>query len=89
MDKLISSFNQLTEKLLCNNEETQMQLLHDSPDKENINDCDDYAQQVTVDLTQEYKDDAELLNIFQQAVLMRIRNANKIVGFTNIRQFKQ
>ncbi|MCP6763010.1 MAG: hypothetical protein NHB32_30530 [Fischerella sp. CENA71] len=84
MDKLISSFKKLTGKLLCNNDETQIQFIHDSLNKENINDCDYYAQQVTVDLIQEYKDDAELLNIFQQAVLTRIRNTNKIVDKSNI-----
>ncbi|KOP23085.1 hypothetical protein AMR41_27995 [Hapalosiphon sp. MRB220] len=82
MDKLISSFNKQTGKLLCNNDETQIQFLHDSLDKENINDCDYYAPQVTVDLIQEYKDDAQLLSIFQQAVLMRIRNTNNTIGTT-------
>ncbi|BAZ65615.1 hypothetical protein NIES4106_03540 [Fischerella sp. NIES-4106] len=66
-----------------------MQFLHNSLDKENINDCDYYAQQVTVDLIQEYEDDAELLSIFQQAVLMRIRKTNKTAGKANVRQLKQ
>ncbi|TFI55156.1 hypothetical protein BLD44_005325 [Mastigocladus laminosus UU774] len=85
MDKLISSFNKVSEKFFCNSEETQKQFLHDFLDKENINDCDYCTQQVTVDLIQEYKDDAELLSIFQQAVLMRIRNTNKTTGKANTR----
>ncbi|RAM51593.1 MAG: hypothetical protein C6Y22_11085 [Hapalosiphonaceae cyanobacterium JJU2] len=85
MDKLISSFNKVNEKLFRNSEETQKQFLHDFLDKENINDCDYCTQQVTVDLIQEYEDDAELLSIFQQAVLMRIRNTNKTTGKANTR----
>ncbi len=77
MDEIISYSNQIAENLLSNSEKTQMKFMHDSLEKENINDCDYYAQQITVDLIQEYKDDAEVLSIFQQAVLMRIRNINK------------